>query len=101
MAERDHHITLDAAVLLTHTWQQANQGKRRAWMLPRTVIDEILKQPECSGIRMYAAGPADDVTVVVVGTDAKGNDLTAGVIAEVAWPCPPWCSDLSRLLSID
>lgn len=97
MPERDHRISLAQATALTQTWQKEHAGERKAWMFSREVIDEILAQPNCKGIRIYAAGTKDDVTVVVVGTDGSDKDMTDGPIGEMAWPCPPFCDEGSPL----
>ena len=99
MAEPDHHLTLADAIESTHAWQKKHRGGRHAWLLPRTIIDEILKQPGCSGIRVYAGGVKGDKRLVWVGTSAEGNDLTDGVIAEECSPCPPYCAVASPLLA--
>lgn len=97
MSAADHRITLAEAIAYTHSWQKAHPRERRAWMLPREIIDEILKQPGCAGIRVYAGNVPGDQRLVWVGTDAKGSDLTDGVIAEQCMPCPPFCDEASRL----
>jgi len=97
VAERDHHITLAEAIEYTQRWQRTHPGERHAWMLPREIIDEILAQPECAGIRIYAGNVTGDQRLIWVGTDAAGNDLSAGVIGELCFPCPPFCADASPL----
>ncbi len=96
MAERDHHISQAEAVALIGAHKRTD-GVPHAWRFSRNVIDEILAQPKCAGIRIYMAGAGAETTVVVVGTDAGDDDLAYGVIAEVAWPCPPVCSTASPL----
>jgi hypothetical protein len=98
VAEQDHHITLAEAIEYAHRWQRTHPGERHAWMLPRAIIDAILQQPGCAGIRIYAGNVTGDERLVWVGTDADGNDLTSGVIAEECKPCPPFCSAGSPLL---
>lgn len=97
MAADDHRITLAEAMAYTHAWQKANPGERKAWMLPREIIDEILKQPGCSGIRIYRGGPRGDERLIWVGTDKEGKDLTGGPIAEECYPCPPECDETTKL----
>lgn len=97
MSADDHRITLAEAIAYTHAWQKAHPGERKAWMLPRDIIDEILKQPGCAGIRVYAGNVPDDKRLVWVGTDKEGNDLTSGPIAEECWLCPPYCATSSDL----
>ena len=55
-------------------------------------INKILSQPDCVGIRVYRA--IDDKgapVVILVGTDAKENDLLDGILIERGLPCPPYC----------
>lgn len=102
MSADDHRITLAEAIAYTHAWQKDHPGERRAWMMTRGIIDEILKQPGCVGIRMYAGGERSNETIVMVGTDAAGIDIvndTEAVIAQEGLPCPTWCSDGSPLLN--
>lgn len=99
MAADDHRIPLAEAIALTHAWQKEHIDERRAWMMPREIIDEILKQAGCAGIRIYAAGSKGNETIVMVGADAAGNDLFEGVIAEQALPCPIFCPEGSPLLT--
>lgn len=98
MAEHEHHITLAEAIKSTHKWQKKHRRGRHAWMLPRAILDEILQQPGCGGIRVYAGGVKGDKRMVWIGTDTEGNDLTDGVIAEECLACPPFCSVASPLL---
>lgn len=97
MAAGDHRITLAQAQAYTHAWQKGDPRGRHAWMLPREIIDEILAQPRCTGIRIYAGNTPDDKRLVWIGTDAKGNDLTNGTIAEQCLLCPPVCASNSPL----
>ncbi|MEO5826897.1 MAG: hypothetical protein ABIR59_13485 [Gemmatimonadales bacterium] len=96
MKDRDHHISQAEAVALIGAHKRTD-GVPHAWMFSRGIIDDILAQPKCSGVRIYMAGAGAETTVVVVGTDAGNDDLADGVIAEVAWPCPPICSTASPL----
>ena len=98
MAADDHRITLAEAIGYAHTWQKAHPGERKAWMLPREIIDEILKQPGCSGIRVYAGNTSEDPRLVWVGVRDGKSDLVDGVIAEECKPCPIWCDEHSPLV---
>ena len=98
MSDRDHHISLADAIKLTHRWQDAQPNATRAWKFSRGIVDEMLKQSDCAGVRIYMAQKEKgEVTLVVVGTDAAGNDLTSGTIAEEALPCPFTCPKDSPL----
>lgn len=98
--DENHRITLSAARLLTqrHRAQGGGQAGPRAHYLGRAVIEEILAQPGCVGLRIYdALLEHGEPTVVVVGVTADGGDLADGVIAEEARPCPPYCAPTSPL----
>ena len=56
-------------------------------------VKSILSQPGCVGIRCYRALAKDGSdTLVLVGVDANGDDMTAGILVNNALPCPPFCS---------
>mgnify|MGYP003395119445 CR=1 FL=1 len=55
-------------------------------------INSILNQTNAKGMRIYfAINDCDESTVVLVGTNADGNDLESGVIVERGTLCPPYC----------
>jgi hypothetical protein len=100
----DHFITVAAAAAMTVRFRVKNPGGVRAWLFDREAFDKLLAQPGCAGIRIYRALKEDgSEQVVVVGTDANANDLLprtvseAGLVAEIAWPCPPMCGGTSVL----
>ena len=65
----------------------------------RTIFDLILKQPKCAGIRYYYAKLDNGApTVVLIGVDSLGTEISAGVIGEEIRPCPPYCFTNSELL---
>jgi hypothetical protein len=52
----------------------------------------ILGQPGCVGIRVYPATHDDgQQSLVLVGVDGQGNDMTGGELANDPWRCPPFC----------
>jgi hypothetical protein len=90
---RDHDIPAAAAAALTRRYRDtAGKDAQLATMFPREVYERILAQPGCAGIRAYEArDEGGKRQTVLVGVDADGNDMTAGVLAEFAFPCPPYC----------
>jgi len=65
----------------------------------RGIFDKILDHPECDGIRYYYAQKEDGTpTLVLVGINATGADLTKGAVAEGSLPCPPYCDASSQLI---
>lgn len=90
---QDHHITLPEAAAMTKRFRDNNPpGTTIAFAFDRSIIDEILSNPNCQGIRIYRAiDSANCQTVVVTGTDASGNDLYNSTLAEYANKCPDNC----------
>jgi hypothetical protein len=92
---REHKIPLAAAIAMTRRYRQGT-GKDavRAGMFPRNAFEAILNQAGCHGIRIYY-GRADDgqLSLVMVGVDAEGNDIHEGELMEDGFPCPPFCDD--------
>jgi hypothetical protein len=65
---------------------------------PKEVIESILKQPGCEGIRFYYGGNADgSPAIVLVGIDASLTDMTDGELVDDHVPCPPFCGGDSAL----
>jgi hypothetical protein len=101
--QRDHLISVAEAVSMTAGFRAASPTGVRAWLFDRRAVDAILAQSGCAGLRIYRAETKDGAQVVLVGTDKDGNDLVpakatdAGLVAERAWPCPPWCDAASIL----
>jgi hypothetical protein len=71
----------------------------RGGHFPREVIDQVLAQPGCMGLRFYFGTKSDgSLALVVVGIDANEADMTDGVIVEDHFPCPPFCDATSSLI---
>jgi hypothetical protein len=100
----DHRISLEAAKALTQRHRaERRESKERGepnehsgvmgHYVGRAVLEEMLRQPGCVGIRLYHARHDDGrPTLVAVGVNAEANDLIEGTIAEEMYPCPPYCS---------
>lgn len=66
----------------------------------KDVLQRILQQEGCMGIRIYY-GKEDDGknNLVLVGADASENDMEEGIIAERSVCCPPRCGKANQLNS--
>ena len=96
-----HEITLAEAVAMTQAYQNdslfANQTV--AAMMESDAYLEIINQPGCTGIRMYfAKEAAGALTLVAVGVDSNGNDITSGKIMNRFKRCPIVCAQNSPLM---
>jgi hypothetical protein len=85
-------FSLETSAQWTSNYRAANPNKIKAHFFGRKIIEKILAQPGCKGIRCYYA--LDDKGVqqmIMVGADANENDMCHGIVAEVSRPCPTFC----------
>lgn len=99
--KEDHSISLDEARTLVRRWRDhgsALPGDPDCEFFARDIVEKILAQEGCVGLRIYhGRNPKGQHALVLVGTDASGADLLKGVIAEQGLPCPPYCGEGSSL----
>jgi hypothetical protein len=97
LPDRDQRISLDVGVRYVTARRTADAGNpkpERPFAFHRAWLDQVLAQPGCVGVRAYPAQRDDGTSSwVVVGVDASGNDMTAGVLLQDPFFCPPICSD--------
>ena len=99
--KEDHSITLEEASNLTQNFQlQASPDQVIAGYFGKEAILAILSQESAVGMRCYYALDADGIShLVIVGVNAKGNDMTDGLLAQRMTKCPPYCAELNELNS--
>lgn len=95
----DHNITLQEGIELTKAYRVTSKGDvPLAQYFGKDALANVLAQPGCVGLRMYYAKHQDgSSTMVIVGVDNKGNDITKGLLCQKASQCPPWCPGASEL----
>ncbi len=95
----DHNITLQEGIQLTKAYRMTMKGDLPlALYFGSDALSKVLAQPGCVGLRMYYAKHNDGLpTLVIIGVDNKGNDMTKGLICQKASFCPPFCSANSEL----
>ena len=84
----------------TANYQAANPKEICAYYIGCDLINDILKQDGCVGIRMYNALTDDtppQQQLVIVGVKSDGTDMTDGIIADDCLTCPPVCDTTSIL----
>jgi ABC-type dipeptide/oligopeptide/nickel transport system permease subunit len=60
----------------------------------KDIVDKILAQPGCVGVRMYYSKHANGKPgVIFVGVDKNGKDIISGVLAGPTIICPPYCGE--------
>ena len=67
----------------------------------REIIEKILAQEGCVGIRFYFAERDGYQDIVMVGVDKDENDQVKGVIADRVRHCPPKCGSTSGTMLIE
>jgi len=69
-------ISHEQADSFISAFRQAHPSDAQKFTVGRNIIDQILSQPGCRGLRFYnALNEAGQQTVVYVGVDAEGKDL--------------------------
>jgi hypothetical protein len=99
----DHQIDLGTAIRLIRN-HKANLtvssalNATKGGFFARSAFDKILAQPGVAGIRYYYAQNDNGTpTLILVGVDAKGQEMQTGAIMERALLCPPFCGSASEL----
>lgn len=98
---RSQQISLAEAAADTRRFRdRAGPDAEKGGFFFREVLDKLLAQPGCVGIRYYHGLDAQDQpSLIIVGVDAKGDDITGGVLMDFHYPCPPFCGDGNALNS--
>jgi hypothetical protein len=99
LAPGDHAITLDQAIRYIQNFRNSPTAPSiKGGSFNRDIFDKILAQPGCAGIRYYYAKKDDGTaTLVLVGVDGGGNDITSGILGDDNVPCPPVCGSPNQL----
>jgi hypothetical protein len=94
-------ITLAEGAEMTANYRATiNVGDTIGHVVGSNLINSILSQSGCLGIRMYYALDAKgNRQIVLVGVDVNGDDITNGVIVDRGMPCPTACSIKNSLNS--
>ena len=69
-------ISHELATEFIESYKQGHPGELGGYVLGRNIIDQILAQPGCMGMRFYyGLNEEGQKTLVYVGVDADGKDL--------------------------
>jgi hypothetical protein len=92
-------ITLDQAVKYVQSYTTSPTAPTiKGGYFAKTGLEKILSQAGCVGIRYYYSKKDDgSPSLVLVGVDYNGTDLTAGPMSDNPFPCPPFCGSPSPL----
>ena len=95
---RDHRIALAEAASHTRRHREAQVSAVTAETFHADQVRQLLAQPGCAALRIYyGRGEQGAPTLVLVGADAAGADLTGGDLLEWPLPCPPYCASPNAL----
>lgn len=94
-------IPLDLASQMTRKYRlNADLNAVISMAVGKNVIEEILSQNGCFGLRFYnALDENGSEQLVIVGVDSSGNDMYNGKIADRVIKCPIVCPEQSPLNS--
>jgi hypothetical protein len=97
----NHLIGLIEASKMTHAYRaQAGPDAIKGGLFWKEYVQKLLDQPDCAAMRYYyAIGDAGKPTIVLVGVDSNGSDITDGIILELSPWCPPFCDNTNSLTS--
>ncbi|XOV68620.1 MAG: hypothetical protein ACFHU9_05455 [Fluviicola sp.] len=85
-------ISLETGADMTERYRSKNPDEIKGHFFGKDVLQEILDQEGCMGIRMYYGLDEDyNKALVIVGADASENDMTSKV-GDISLPCPSVCS---------
>ncbi len=92
------NIPLEEAIQMTRAFRLANPDAIKAFYLGKDIMNELLRQNNCVGMRIYNALDVDNQPqVVIVGVTADNEDLYEGIRADKTKPCPSLCDINSPL----
>ena len=69
-------IGLELGAQLISSYRTANPNATLGYYIGRNILDQVLAQPGCVGIKFYNAyNEMGEETLVYVGVNAEGNDM--------------------------
>ena len=95
---RNHRIAVSEAAALTKQWRQRSPQGLKAGAFHADQVRELLAQPGCVAFRIYnGVNDKGEAQFILVGVNAKDQDMTDGILLQFHIPCPPVCDDGSVL----
>jgi hypothetical protein len=92
-------ITLSEGAALTAEYRRQNNGAVKAHFIGKDLINDILAQSDCMGLRIYYGLDSNgDKQLVIVGADSNEDDIL-DIIVDHCEPCPTNCSNSNALNS--
>lgn len=98
----DQEITLSQGSAMTLAYRTAHPSTDtiKAEYFGKSILETILNQTGCVGIRVYnGLGSDGKQSNVLVGVDANGNDMVNGVLGDRSVKSPPFSGSANSLNS--
>ena len=97
----DQAITLSEGAALTANYRAvAGSNPVLGHYFGQSILNAILAQDGCVGIRIYyALTSGGQKQLVLVGVDANQDDMTDGVLGDKSYLCPSICGATNSLNS--
>ena len=95
-------VELETAAGWTENYRDNNQGETQGHFFGKDILEDILAQSQCKGIRIYyGENSGGDKKLILVGAIANENDQIASgdVIADHSVLCPTQCGSSNDLNS--
>jgi len=90
-------ISLEVGAAMTAAYRKVNPNDTRAHFFGKDILNDLLGQSGCMGIRMYYGIDTDGIKqLVLVGVDADGKDKTE-LVVDLSYRCPTLCDPSSAL----
>ena len=93
-------IELVTAAAWTKNYRGEHPDETKGHFFGKTLINDILNQSGCMGIRMYYAIDDDgNKQLVLAGANTYEDDMHTGVLGDASMPCPTYCGRRNSLNS--
>lgn len=84
-------ITLATGSAMTAEYRRQNSGQTKGHFFGRDILEALLAQDDCMGIRIYYGLDPDGVKeLVLVGANSNEDDIL-DLVADLSRPCPNHC----------
>ncbi|GAB3839324.1 hypothetical protein [Hymenobacter jeollabukensis] len=93
-------ILMDEGAQMTANFRAAQPNSNLCIFFGKTMLNELLNQPDAMGLRFYfALNGENQMTLVTVAANSNGNDIQDKV-GNKGFPCPSECCAESPLAAV-
>jgi len=91
-------IRISTAAGYTAAYREANPEDTKGHFFGKDILDILLSQQDCMGLRIYYGLNNGAKELVIAGANSDEDDII-GKIADASVPCPPSCGVANDLNS--